>query len=358
MPDVEGRHRVAVVGLGIGQMHVWSWRRMKDRFTITAVADPDEARAADAAERTGAAIATFEEILDRTDVDVVDLCTPPALHLHQVGAALQAGKQVVCEKPLVASLADCDAIAEVEAVSAGRVMPIFQYRFGNGLQKLKALVDGGVAGPAYTSSVEVAWRRRPEYYAVPWRGRWATELGGVLLSQAVHALDMLTYIVGPPARVFARATTRVNDIEVEDCAAVSLELSDGSLATIAATLGSDQEITRHRFHFANLSAESGTSAYESSADPWDIHPDSAAAAEAVAGVLDTWAPRAEGWWGQFERYGDWLDGTTPDLPVTLADARASIELITAMYHSARTGTDVALPITADHPLHRSWLPEA
>jgi len=349
-------HRVAVVGLGIGQMHVWSWRRMKDRFSITAVADPDGARAADSAERTGADILTFEEVIDRDDVDVVDLCTPPSLHLEQITAALGAGKHVVCEKPLVASLRDCDTLAAAEAASPGRLMPIFQYRFGNGLQKVKALVDRGVAGQAYTSSVEVAWRRRADYYAVPWRGRWDTELGGVLLSQAVHAIDMLTYVAGPPVQVFARVTTRVNDIEVEDCAAISLELADGSLATITATLGSDQEITRHRFHFANLSAESGTSAYESSADPWDIHPDDDVAAAAVAEVLDGWEPRAEGWWGQFERFGDWLDGHADEPPVTLADARASIELITAMYDSGRRGVDVALPLSPDHPLYGGWLP--
>jgi predicted dehydrogenase len=346
---------VAVIGLGIGQMHVWSWRRMKDRFAVVAVADPDEARASDAAQRTGAAICTFDEVLGRDDVDIVDLCTPPSLHLEQITAVLAAGKHVVCEKPLVASLRACDRLAEAEAASPGTLMPIFQYRFGSGLQKVKALVDRGVAGPAYTASVEVAWRRRAEYYAVPWRGRWDTELGGVLLSQAVHALDMLTYIVGPPSRVFARVATRVNDIEVEDCAAISLEMADGSLATVTATLGSDQEVTRHRFHFANLSAESGTSPYESSADPWDIHPDDDAAAAAIAEVVDDWEPRPEGWWGQFERYADALDAAAPP-PVALADARASIEVITALYDSARRGTDVTLPLSPDHPLYDSWLP--
>ena len=346
---------MAVVGLGIGQMHVWAWRRMKDRFRVVAVADLDATRAAEAAQRTGAAVCTFEQILARDDVDIVDLCTPPSLHLDQAIAALAAGKHVVCEKPLVASLHHCDLLAEAEAASAGRLMPIFQYRFGSGIQKVKALVDAGVAGTAYTASVEVAWRRRAEYYAVPWRGRWATELGGVLLSQAVHAIDMLTYVTGPPARAFARLATRVNDIEVEDCAAISLELADGSLATITATLGSDQEITRHRFHFANLSAESNTSAYESSADPWDIHPDDEAAAAAIERVLAGWVPRPEGWWGQFERFADALD-TGTDPPVTLADARASIELLTALYDSARRGVDVALPLAADHPLYQGWLP--
>ena len=347
--------RVAVVGLGIGRMHVWSWRRMKDRFTVAAVSDLDAERAAETAERTGADILSFDEIIARDDIDIVDLCTPPSLHFEQMAAALLAGKHVVCEKPLVASLADVDALAAIEAESAGTLMPIFQYRFGNGLQKVRALIDSEVARQAYTSSVEVAWRRRADYYAVPWRGKWTTELGGVLLSQAVHALDMLTYIAGPPARVFCRAVTRVNDIEVEDCVAASLEMADGSLATITATLGSPQEISRHRFHFAAFSAESGTSAYESSADPWEITPDDEEAAEAIAAVVGGWTPRPEGWWGQFERYADALDAGAPP-PVTLADARASIELITALYHSARTGTDVELPLASDHPLYRGWLP--
>ena len=329
---------------------------MKERFQVVAVSDLDEAKANESAARVGASVVTFEEILQRDDVDIVDLCTPPSLHFDQISAALHAGKHVVCEKPLVASLADVDALADLEGRSQGRVMPIFQYRFGNGLQKVKALVDAGVAGRSYTSSVEVSWRRRAEYYAVPWRGRWETELGGVLLSQAVHALDMLTYIVGPPRRVFARLKTMVNDIEVEDCAAISLEMADGSLATVSCTLGSPEEITRHRFHFENLSAESGTAAYESSADPWTITPDSDDAAAAIAGIVDGWQPRAEGWWGQFERYADFLDGRTDEPPVTLADARGSLELLTALYDSSRRGADVEIPIASDNPLHRGWLP--
>jgi predicted dehydrogenase len=349
-------HRVAVVGLGVGRAHVWSWRRMKDRFAIVAVSDLDQAKAKETADRIGADVATFYEILHRDDVDVVDLCTPPSHHFDQIVAALANGKQVVCEKPLVGSLAALDRLAEVERESAGRVMPIFQYRFGNGLQKVKALVDGGVAGRPFTASVEVSWRRRADYYAVPWRGRWETELGGVLLSQAVHAIDMLTYIVGPPQRVFARLKTMVNDIEVEDCAAISLEMANGALATISCTLGSAQEITRHRFHFANLSAESGTSAYESSSDPWTITPDDKGATASIAAVVDQWEARPEGWWGQFDRYADFLAGRSAAPPVTLADARASLELLTALYDSARRHVDVELPISDDHPLFQGWLP--
>ena len=176
-------------------------------------------------------------------------------------------------------------LAEAEAASAGRLMPIFQYRFGNGLQKVKALVDRGVAGPAYT----VVGRGRVAPAGRLLRGAVARAVGDRARRRAAQPggpRHRHAHLHRRPAqrKVFARVTTRVNDIEVEDCAAISLELADGSLATITATLGSDQEITRHRFHFANLSAESGTSAYESSADPWDIHPDDEAAAAAIAEV--------------------------------------------------------------------------
>lgn len=354
MPEVRTRG-VAVVGLGIGTAHVRALRRLRDRFAVVAVCDPDDTRSEPVAERIGAAVCTFDEVVHRDDIDVVHVCTPPTLHFEQCTTALVAGKHVVCEKPVVGSLADVDRLIEAEAAAAGRLMPVFQYRFGNGLQQVKALVDAGVAGRAYTSSVEVAWRRRDEYYAAPWRGRWATELGGVLLSQAVHALDMLTYVAGPARRVFCRATTRVNPIEVEDCVAASLEMDDGSVATISATLGSPEEVSRHRFHFASFSAESNTAPYTSSAHPWTITPDTPEAATAIESVLSGWVDRAEEWQGQFERLADALDeGREP--PVTLADARASLELLTALYWSARTNEDVILPIASTHPLYHGWLP--
>jgi predicted dehydrogenase len=138
-------------------------------------------------------------------------------------------------------------------------MPIFQYRFGHGIQKLKLLIAEGVAGTPYLATVETAWRRRAEYYAVPWRGKWATERGGALLSHAIHNHDLLCYVLGRPRRVFAYTTTRVNAIEVEDCAAATLEMTDGSAASLN-TLGSPHEISRHRFSFS-LVAESNTRPY-------------------------------------------------------------------------------------------------
>jgi predicted dehydrogenase len=234
-------------------------------------------------------------------------------------------------------------------------MPIFQYRFGHGVQKLRRLVDQGVAGRAFLTTVETAWRRRPAYYAVPWRSRWATELGGPVVNLAIHAHDLVCYVLGPVRSVSSRLTTLVNPIETEDCAAVSLEMADGSLCTLAVTTGSAHEISRHRFCFANLSAESNTAPYRSTHDPWTFTGDSPEIEERIGKTLARFEPELEGFAGQFSRFHQALESGS-EIPVTLADARASLELITAIYHSARTGSPVGLPLDAAHPLYGGWQP--
>jgi predicted dehydrogenase len=349
--------RVAVVGTGIGRLHADAYQRLTDRFELLAICDIDEAKARElAATYTIPHVVTDLADLCRMDnLDVIDICTPPHLHYDQIQQVLSAGKHAICEKPLVSSIQQVDNLIEAEARSGRRVMPIFQYRFGHGLQKLKLLVEQGLAGRAYLATVEVAWRRRAAYYAVPWRGTWRTERGGALLGHAIHATDMLTYILGPVKNVFARATTRVNPIEVEDCAAVTFEMANGALATLGVTLGSSAEIARHRFSFNGFSAESNTRPYSSSGDPWAFTPDTPESAALIDEALASFTPLPEGFEGQFYRcYDALLNGT--ELPVTLADARISLELITAMYTSARTGQAVELPLGPAHPGYGGWMP--
>lgn len=331
---------VAVVGLGVGRAHLWAWKRLPEHFRVAAVCDHDADRRAATAERFPDAVAAgdLDELLERDDIDIVDLCTPPALHLDQITRCLRAGKDVVCEKPVVATPAEVDQLLAVEAETGGRVMPIFQYRYGHGLQKLRHLVEAGVTGELHTATIEVSWRRGPDYYAAPWRGTVAGELGGVLLTHAVHALDMLTYVAGPVLAVSARTSTRVNDVETEDCAAVALELDGGALATLSATLGSIVEITRHRLCFEHVTAQSNTEPYTNSSDPWTF---TGTDPSAIDAALATFAPRNENFLGQFERYGEARrDGT--ELPVTLHDARRAIAAVCAMYESAAARREVSL----------------
>jgi predicted dehydrogenase len=351
------RLRVAVVGGGIGTFHIDAYKSLPEQYDLVALCDIDHAKAQQVASNQAIPRVTTDiaDLCRMDDLDVIDICTPPHLHFTQIQQVLAAGKHAICEKPLVSSLKEVDELIVAEAQSGRRVMPIFQYRFGNGLQKLKFLVAEGLAGTAYLSTVETAWRRRAEYYAVPWRGKWATELGGTLLSHAIHSHDMLCYVVGPIRSVFARTATRVNPIEVEDCASVALEMADGSLASLAATLGSPVEITRHRFCFSNLVAESNTRAYSNSSEPWEFKGDTPELEARMAAALERFQPLPEGFAGQFHRFYQALQ-TGTELPVTLSDARASLELVTAMYYSAHTSENVELPIGTDHPKYTSWLP--
>lgn len=351
------RLRVAIVGCGIGNAHAKAYRELPDQFELAAVCDIDADRADSfAAEHSiPVVLSSLDQLCAMDYLDVIDICTPPGLHFAHVRQVLAAGKHAICEKPLVGSLADADALADAEARSDKRLMPIFQYRFGHGLQKLRLLMAAGVAGTPYLATVETAWRRRTAYYDVPWRGKWASELGGALLGHAIHAHDMLCYLLGPVDEVFCRAATLVNPIEVEDTAAATLRLASGALATLAVTLGSAVEITRHRICFSGLVAESSTRPYTSSGDPWTFSGDTPELKAQIEATLARFEPQPEGYAGQFGRFHHALsDGGA--LPVTLTDARASLELATALYASARSGVPVALPIAADHPLYAGWLP--
>jgi predicted dehydrogenase len=348
--------RVAVVGCGIGRNHIaQGYQRHPDKFRVQALCDTDVARLSVAADEFSISRRTtsYDEVLRMDDIDIVDICTPATFHLEQILAALSAGKEVVCEKPLVVSLAEIDQVIAAENAAVGRVMPIFQYRFGNGVQKAKWLIDAGIAGKPYLATIETAWKRTPEYYRTPWRGRRETERGGVLLMHAIHSHDLMTWLMGPIASVFARTAMLVNPIEVEDCAVASLVMRNGALASLAATLGSHREISRLRFCFEHLTFESGEAPYAPGDDPWDIVPASRGAESRIAEALLGYRSLPARYEGQLGAYHAALTSGGA-FPVTLADARASLELVTGLYHSAATGAAVTLPITADHPSYNGW----
>jgi predicted dehydrogenase len=354
------RWTVAVIGCGIGRSHIEEgYARLPDQFEVRVLCDLNQERLDKVGDEFSVPRRTtsFDEVLAMGDIDIIDICTPPTLHFPQVLAALATGKQVVCEKPLVGSLKEIDDIAAAETRAAGRIMPVFQYRFGNGLQKAKRIIELGLAGRPYLATVETAWLRGAKYYSVPWRGRFATELGGALLTHAIHAHDILTYLMGDVASVFARTATRVNSIEVEDCAVASLVMESGALASLAATLGSAKEISRLRLCFEHVTFESSLAPYSPGDDPWQIIAASPDHEARIAKALEGWSFVPSRFQGLMASYHQALESAGP-FPVSLADARRSLELITALYHAAETGTAVALPIGKDHPKYTSWRPAA
>lgn len=356
------RLNAAIVGCGwVADWHARDGiAALPEQFALTACCDSDPSRAAQFAERHGALHKTtsFSELCTRKDVDLIVIATPPSLHYEMVTEALRNGKHVICEKPLTSSLALADGMIEAEKKSAARVMPVFQYRFGDGIAKVRHVIQSGLAGRHYLASIETAKTRGPDYYAVQWRGKFATELGGVLVTQAIHIHDLVCWLLGPVQAVTAFTTTRVNPIEVEDCAAASLLMADGSLVSLSATLGSARQVVRMRFCFENVTFE--RTAYDDETtrpgdDPWVVIAKSSEIGAAIDAKMKEIPPQKKWFARQYELFHHAVTTGGP-LPVTLADARASLELITACYDSNETGRAVHLPIRADHSKYHGWIP--
>lgn len=349
--------RVGIVGAGIAQRHLAGYNWNKDLFEVVVLCSLDEDRGRQAVAEFGVGEFTndVETLFARDDLDIIDICTPPDSHFELSRRAIAAGKHVICEKPLFGSIADVDTMTDLVNASDRKYMPIFQYRYGTGLQKLKRLIELGLTGKPFLTTIETHWWRGPAYYEVPWRGKWASELGGGLLGHAIHAHDMLNYVHGACEEVFAHGATLVNKIEVEDTMTLSVKMANGSLAALSMTLGSRKEISRLRFCFSDMVAESITEPYTMGRDPWTFIAGTPEHQARIDAALLDYEVKEDGYTRQFELFHrSIVEGGEP--PVTLEDARNSLALVTAAYHSQRTGQPTALPITPSHPLYASWLP--
>lgn len=352
--------RVGVVGLGIGQMHLLSWLGVEGA-AVAMIADIDEQRRTRAKQDWKVQTVDSLDALLAAGVDVVDLCTPPSMHEAQIEQCLVAGVHVICEKPLVDSVAACDrlrvATERALATSGARLMPILQYRFGDGALRARALVEAGLTGRLYTASASTWWRRGRGYYTeAPWRGTWQGERGGSVLTHSIHIHDLLTWIGGPLTEVRALTATRVNEIETEDCAVAVGRTADGGLVSMNVNLGATTESSRLVWCFEHVTIESSTSPYDPAAGPWTFEFKKPAMAEAAEAVFAQVAPTKPLFTGQLQGFVD-AARDRGTFPITLDDARATLELVTAWYRSARTGSVETLPLPADHPDRDSWRPE-
>jgi len=342
---------VAIIGAGIGKSHLQGFAQLPDAFTVKLICDLDEQRGeALAASQPGLEFTTDLAIaLADPEIDIIDVCLPPHLHFSTCMDALDAGKKLICEKPLVASLREADLLAAKVAKTGGFLSPVFQYRFGLGTAQLRALIDAGLAGKAYAGTLETHWDRPASYYDVAWRGTWAGEQGGAILGHAIHIHDLLPTMLGPVERVYADLATRVNDIEVEDCAALCLRMQSGAVITSSVTLGCAENISRMRLMFEGFTVESDHSPYALAEKAWSFTARAPAEQAEIERVLASIGPVMSGYAGMF-------DAIARSLMVTLADGRRSLEFVTAVYGSARTGKPVSLPLGPESELYDGWVP--
>lgn len=352
------RVRVAVIGAGIGKAHIAAYAELAELFDVRYVCDLNLPRAEDAAQQApgSQAVPDINQVFADPLVDLVDICLPPQLHAPMTLAALEAGKHVVCEKPLAGSITEVRRIADLSKRTGRQVFPVFQYRYGAGYRAAHELKVRGLLGRPYVVALETHWQRGPDYYAERWRGTWKGELGGVLVSHACHIHNLMTHLVGDVVEVAAFLDTRVNPIETEDCAVLSMRTAQGALITSSVTLGAAGNSSRLRMCFEHVTVTSGAEAYQIGAGPWKFEatdpsrqPEIDAATREIPDVL----PRFP---GLFVDVHARLTGK-PDLYLpSLQESYHSIELVTAIYASAREGLIVRLPLATDHPLAAGWLP--
>jgi predicted dehydrogenase len=168
------------------------------------------------------------------DIDVVHVCTPSGDHFTPVTTALQAKKNVICEKPLEIQLDRIDAMIETAKKNNVRLAGIFQNRWNEANRTIKRAMEEGRFGTLSFAGSYTPWYRTDQYYREGgWRGTWKMDGGGAIMNQSVHAIDLLQWIVGPVKSVSAYASSRIHpEIEVEDTLACALQFESGAFGVI------------------------------------------------------------------------------------------------------------------------------
>jgi predicted dehydrogenase len=307
---------------------------------------PEKARAF-AAEFGGEAVGDFDELLRRPDIDVVCVTVPSGQHGEIAIRALEAGKHVLCEKPLEITTERIDLMTAA-AKRSGRILAgVFQSRLGAGAQHLKGALRAGRFGRLALCSAYVKWWRTPEYYSgSSWKGTRSLDGGGALMNQAIHAVDLLQWLVGMPNKVSGQVRTLVHKIEMEDTAVAWLEFSTGALGVIEAATscypGSRQRI--------EIAGERGTVILEDDRIlKWEFA-ESLPGEDLIAlggrssiggGASD---PKAIGVEGHRLLVADLADSIRTGRPplIDSREARNAVAIIEAIYLSARSGSPVQL----------------
>jgi UDP-N-acetyl-2-amino-2-deoxyglucuronate dehydrogenase len=352
---------IGIIGTGeISILHAAAYQTLGERVRLVAAADidMDRARALAAHFSIPAVHEDYQQVLANPDVQAVSICTPPFLHVQQTVEALQAGKHVLCEKPVAPNMADLDRIAAAERASGRVFSGVFQSRFGQGARQVKALIERGRFGRLLLGFTQTLWIRDDAYYGVWWRGSWAQECGGASVSQALHGIDMLLWFMGEPSHLYAEADTLKMDIEVEDIAAVVVRFRSGALGEILATVNCQDNRSRLEIYGTALHAVSSEDAYQSTKEPFRLMAADAGYLESVQREADELVPSGPPYLqvGMVEDFVGALEEGREPL-VTVAECRRSLELITAMYRSAMTGEPVSFPIEKTDPFYSAIPPE-
>lgn len=364
------RLRTGIIGCGkVGAIHAAALASLPES-AFAAVCDEDPQRAAAFAAKYGARpYSDAAEMVDREKLQAAIVCTPHPAHAHGALAALGAGAHVLIEKPLSSNLRDCDAMLAAARAASRRIGVVSQRRFFEPVLRMKqAIAEGRIGKPVLGVVVMLNWRDQAYYQSDPWRGRWQTEGGGVLVNQSPHHFDLLQWFMGPIDEMSGYAANLNHPyIEVEDSAVASIRFRGGALGSIVASVSQKPGIyAKIHIHGSNgasvgVQTDSGASFV------------AGMSAISAPPVNDLWTiPGEEGLLAQFEREDrSRIQGTDPvqhyhtlevreflravieDRPPAVSgeEGRIVVEMIEAIYRSSRSGRAIRFPVEAGdaHP---------
>jgi len=352
---------VAIIGSGgISEGHGDSFSKLSDRVKVMAFTDVDINRAKLRADQFNAPIATtdYTNLLQREDIHLISICSPPFLHFQTIKDSLQAGKHVLCEKPVVMNLAELDAIEKMVQVSGLCFGGAFQWRFGPGVQQVKDLYNNGMFGKIIYATNNLFWHRTQDYFDVDWRHSWDKAGGGIIFNLACHGLDALIWILGDIAAVSAEMDALKYDLEIEDTGSVILRFENGALGAVNATVNAHHQRSHLEIIGTKVEAISSDDPYGVAYQPWQFRSVDQNYDKQVQDFLSNQNYEFEP--ASHRRLvKDFVDAIVENRQpeVGIHEIRRSLQVLTAIYKSNRIGKRVELPIEKEDDFYFSLNPE-
>jgi UDP-N-acetyl-2-amino-2-deoxyglucuronate dehydrogenase len=308
---------------------------------LVAVADVREHRAQRFARDYHADACTdYRRLLDRRDIEVINICTPSGLHAQMAIEAMQAGKQVIVEKPMALSLEEADRMIAIASATTTKLCVVLQNRYNPPMQELRRVVDSGRLGRLLLGNATVRWYRPQEYYEDDWHGTVAMD-GGALMNQSIHHIDALQWIMGAPGSVFAYTATLAHRMEAEDTGVAVIRFRSGAVGVVeGSTVTYPENLEGSLAVFGEHgSLKVGGTALNRKVI-WKV--DGELEHEKELLTRDQVDPPSV--YGTSHRavIADMLDAIREDRPPRTngVEAKKSVALVLAMYESARTGRAV------------------
>lgn len=338
--------RAALVGCGrIAGKHFEAIERHADRLDLVGVCDSDPKRLLDAEQRTGApGFSSLEDLLARTDADLVVLSTPSGLHPEQTIRIAESGRHVMTEKPMATRWRDGLRMVDACDRAGVHLFVVKQNRRNPTLQLLKRAVEQRRFGRIYLVVINVFWTRPQSYYDMDdWRGTWEFD-GGALMNQASHYVDLLDWLVGPIESLQAYTGTLARDIEVEDTATMTIRWRSGAMGSMNVTM---LTYPKNLEGSITIIGEKGTVRIGGVAvneiQQWEFAEPSEDDAKVAAASYETTSVYGFGHPLYYDNVIRSLRGEArPETPGR--EGLRSLEVLIAAYLSARDGRRISLPL--------------